>query len=185
MDKRYLFVFYARTDADRVLPVVEAVRNEYRLRSLDIDVWVDITNLAPGQQWADEITSALKSSVGLLVFVSPAAMKSDWVQREIRAAAEHLDRLIIPIILQQVRDLPIDLARRQWLDLSDPRQQDIQGAAKAIADATERHINVEYPSPPISPGEAPALAAVVAKQAREASLPSAAWDSRSPERRCG
>jgi predicted nucleotide-binding protein len=167
MANRYLFVSYAREDADKVLPIVEAVRAEYRVRSLDVDVWVDMDNLSPGQRWDAVITTALRESIGLLVFVSPAAMKSDWVRSEIRAAAENLDRLIIPVILRHVPDLPSVIAMRQWLDLSGRRDgEDLQRAAQQIADATEKHLSAKSALPPVTSAEAPAIATTIAQEAR-------------------
>src|SRR5438874_10789426 len=105
MTARHLFVSYARADAPLVLPLVSAVRQEYKRRALDVDVWVDLDNLTPGQRWDAEITRVLRDSIGLLVFVSPASMQSDWVKREITAAADVMGRLIIPVILRHVPDL--------------------------------------------------------------------------------
>ena len=112
MTSHHLFVSYARIDAPMVMPLVSAVREEYERRALDVDVWVDLDNLTPGQNWDAEITRVLRDCIGLLVFVSPASMQSDWVKREITAAADMMGRLIIPVILQHVPDLPAPLARR-------------------------------------------------------------------------
>jgi predicted nucleotide-binding protein len=167
MPQRYLFVSYSRTDAKKVLPLVEAVRQEYRDRALDVDVWVDMENLAPGQRWDAEITKVLRNSVGLLVFVSPAAMQSDWVSREIAAAAEHLDRLIIPVILSRVPNLPTALSSRQWLDLSGGATKPVlRRAAAQIADATQAHLGTVGSHPPITAAEAPAVAADIAEAVR-------------------
>jgi predicted nucleotide-binding protein len=172
MAKRNLFVSYARVDARDVLPVVEAVRQEYQHRSLDVDVWLDIDNLTPGQRWDSEIARVLQNSVGLLVFVSPAAMESDWVQREVTAAAEHLDRLIIPVILHHVPELPIALASRQWIDLSSRHSKsDLLRCAVQVADATERQLKSGEAASPVSAAAAPAIAATLAQDARNANLP--------------
>jgi predicted nucleotide-binding protein len=167
MAKPYLFISYARHDAEIVLRVIEAVRTEFRLRDLNVEVWVDLDSLTPGQLWDAEITRVLRESIGLLVFISPAAMKSDFVNREITAAMEHLERLIIPVILEHVPDLPSALSRRQWLDLSDRRdKEDLRRAAQKIADATEAHLKSEIASPPIPSAKAPAIAATLAQEAR-------------------
>jgi predicted nucleotide-binding protein len=175
MPKRYLFVSYARNDTKMVLPVVEAVRQEYRDRALDIDVWVDMENLTPGQRWDAEITDVLRKAVGLLVFVSPSAMQSAWVRREIAAAAEHVDRLIIPVILRQVPNLPFPLASRQWLDLSGGSTRSaVRKAAVQIADATEAHLVAADSAPPIATSEAPAIAADIAQGVRSVRRPDTA-----------
>lgn len=156
MATKYLFVSYAREDASLVIPIVEAVRNEFRLRGLNVDVWIDVANLTPGQSWDVEITRALHDSVGLLVFVSPVAMESAWVKNEIVIAAERSGRLIIPVILRHVPNLPMELKSRQWLDLSRSRgKKDIRQAAQKIAGATESHLDAKgaalHADPTITP----------------------------------
>lgn len=170
MAKRYMFVSYARQDASTVLPIVESVSDEFRRRALNIDVWVDVKSLSPGQKWSAVITRALRNSIGLLVFVSPAAMESDWVRSEIAAAVDHLDRLIIPVILSHVSPslLPSPLASRQWLDLSDCSytESDLRWAAIKITDATEKHLKLRGSPPPVAPADAPVIAEEIAQQAR-------------------
>ena len=174
MPKRYMFVSYAKPDAERVQPVVEALTTEYRHRGLDVEVWVDFTHLAPGEHWDLEIEKALQDSIGMLVFVSPSSMASDWVSRELMAALTHQDRLIIPVILRHVPNLPLALKQRQWLDLSStphPTKADILQAAKRIADATESKLKAPGaapPSPPVTAAAAPAIAATIAEEARGA-----------------
>jgi predicted nucleotide-binding protein len=167
MAKRHLFISYARQDREIVMPIVGAVREEYHRRAIDLDVWVDMDNLIPGQNWAVEITKTLRDSIGLLIFISPAAMKSDWVNREILAVMEHPDRFVIPVILRHVQDLPPSLSRRQWLDLSKYRKErDLIGVAQEIADATVEHLRTVETSPPVSSAEAPIIAATMAQEAR-------------------
>jgi predicted nucleotide-binding protein len=167
MERRYLFVSYAREDAKAVIPLVDAVREEYRLRGLDVEIWMDVESLRPGQSWEAEITRALQDSIGFLVFVSPAAMKSTWVSREILAAADRPDRLIVPVILRHVPNLPDALAMRQWLDLSrTQRKPELVKAAHQIADATENYLRRGPISPPVSSTEAPETASTIARELR-------------------
>lgn len=174
MEQRYLFVSYARQDSERVLPIVELVREECRLRALDVDVWIDMQRLIPGQRWDDEISRVLRDSIGLLVFVSPTAMKSDWVGREIVAFAENMNRLIIPVILRHVPNLPPALARRQWLDLSNhPRKTDLHEAARQIVDATEAQLDSAGAVPPVPSAKASPIAATIAEELRSAKRPDA------------
>jgi len=172
MSKRFIFVSYSSSDADVVLPIVEALGEEYKRLEMGVDVWMDRKDLLPGQRWDLEISRALQDSVGMLFFVSPAAMKSGWVSQEIAAAAEHQDRLIIPIILSHVPNLPPALAQRQWVDLSKRRSKaDVRQAARDIARVTEAHLRgggSGRAAPPISAAHAPAVAADLAQEARGA-----------------
>ena len=96
-NERYLFVSYAREDLDRVRPLVEALKEELAFRALPVDVWMDVSALRPGEQWDVAISEALKASLGLLIFLSPRSLASDWVQREVEIAATAAGRLIIPV----------------------------------------------------------------------------------------
>lgn len=170
----YLFVSYARQDIKGVRPIIEALQQEYQLRGLPIHVWFDVEDLRPGQQWHREIERVLLDCIGLLVFVSNAAMQSSWVRREIEVAADNLDRLIIPVILEHVPNLPLPLATRQWLDLSRRTSSAIKRAASKIADATEGYVQAAHFHSPVSVEEAPNLAATIAQEVRGASQPARA-----------
>jgi hypothetical protein len=107
-----LFASYSRSDAERVYAFIGG------LRSQGIDVWIDVDGLKPGMNWAAAIQSALLSASGLLIFVSPASMESRFVVAELEVAAVSHDKLIIPVILEHVPDLPVSLQTRQWIDVS-------------------------------------------------------------------
>jgi predicted nucleotide-binding protein len=173
MDKYYLFVSYAREDIDRVRPLVDAVREELKFRALPVDLWMDMSNLRPGEQWDAAITEALESSIGFLFFVSPRSMRSDWVKHELEIAAAAPDRLIIPVILRETLDLPPALAVRQWLRFTGrPTREQITIAAEQIADATETYLQLT-PMPPavVSAAAAPTLASDIAQEIRAAVEP--------------
>src|SRR5689334_13059236 len=167
-DKPHLFVSYSRDDFQKVRSVVDAVSDELKARDLPVDVWMDLANLSPGEQWDLAITDALKSSIGFLFFVSPRSIGSDWVRRELEIAASSRERLIIPIILRHSADLPAELALRQWIDLSEATtRRDIVIAAAAIADAIENYLRATpKPKAAVSAAEAPSLAADIASQVR-------------------
>jgi predicted nucleotide-binding protein len=171
--QRYLFVSYAREDLDRIESLIDALKSELEFRALPIEIWRDISNLRPGEQWNETIMRALESSVGFLFLVSPRSLKSDWVRRELEIAASKLDRLIIPVILHKNLDLPRVLAERQYINLSGrPTQEKIAEAASQIADVTENYLK-KSPKPKVlvSDIEAPKLAAEIAKEVRIAAEP--------------
>src|ERR1044071_1358949 len=156
MTKRYMFVSYAKPDAERVRPIVKAVAEEYRNRGLAVEVWADFTHLVPGEQWRSGIMKALADSFGMLVFVSPSAMRSDWVRSELAVGTFQRGRLIIPVILRKTRGLPrqpfvlgpgIDLSKAPY-DEASPRR-----VAKRIADITEAKLK-EGGGAPASPATA-------------------------------
>jgi predicted nucleotide-binding protein len=167
MSKGSIFVSYARPDAERVLPIVQAVDEEFKRRAIDASLWVDVEELKPGERWASVITEALDGAVGALIFVSRTAMKSDLVTTEFLAAARRRDSLIIPIILERVDDMPPALAIRQWIDLSEDRSEAaVRDAASKIADATQSRLGVPDVQRPILSKDVPELAASIAQNVR-------------------
>ncbi|MBI3824257.1 MAG: TIR domain-containing protein, partial [Planctomycetes bacterium] len=144
-----------------MLPVVKL------LRAMGIDIWMDVDDLRAGESWPKTIHKALEDSIGLIVFVSRAAMRSEWVRQEIIAASAHADRLIIPVMLEDVPDLPPSLAERQWLDFRDLYDTSrIELSVQQIADATQAHLHSNRDVPPLSRTETPKIAAAMAKEVR-------------------
>lgn len=171
--KRYLFVSYAREDVERVRPLVEAVRQEFEFRALPVELWMDVSNLRPGEQWNVAIGEALEASIGFLFFVSPRSLHSDWVRRELEIAAAATGRLIIPVVLHEPLDLPPSLAQWQWLKfVGRPTKKETTNAAAQIAEATERYLR-ETPEPraPVTKAEAPLIAADIAQDVRSSVEP--------------
>jgi len=166
--RSYLFVSYSREDLDRVRPVIEATRRELAALGLPVELWVDLASLKPGEVWDVAIADALRSSVGLLFFVSQRSLRSEWVLRELAMSAVASDKLIIPVLLDWPVELPSDLANRQWLDLSGPRTAlEIETGAGRIAQAVREFLTrTPKPAAPVSAMEAPLLAADFAEQAR-------------------
>jgi predicted nucleotide-binding protein len=172
-NNRYLFVSYAREDIERVRPLVEAVRTELASRALPVDVWMDVTDLNPGQQWDIAISEALQASVGFLFFLSPGSLRSEWVRREMTIAATTGDRLIIPVVLHEPLNVPPTLAEWQWLRyVGRPTRDDTVVAATQIADATERFLRVNPQlNAAVSQAEAPFIAADIADDVRSSVEP--------------
>jgi len=78
-DEPYVFVSYAHEDADAVYGEL------FRLTGLGFRLWYD-EGIAPSSDWPDEVASALDSCALLLVFLSPNAIASSNVRREIMYA---------------------------------------------------------------------------------------------------
>jgi hypothetical protein len=97
-----------------------------RLRSADVDPWLDDEQLLPGQDWEHEIRGALRASHAVLVCLSHTAVsKAGFVQREIKMALDLADEqpegaiFVIPVKLEECA-VPERLKRWQWVDYFDP-----------------------------------------------------------------
>lgn len=127
-DGVYLFASYSLKDRGSVVPFIE------RLRAHGVGVFYD-GSLQPGEDWASALTNALDRAIGLLVFVSPRSMQSEWVRKEITAMVGPGSRLVIPIILEPTSDIPLELRQKQWVDLAgEPTEAALERAALRIAE---------------------------------------------------
>jgi hypothetical protein len=86
-----LFFNYARRDAE----FVRKLSND--LNILGFTFWVDTVQISGGEAWIDEITKAIQECSAMITVISPDAITSKWVQRELALAMNH-DKPIIPVI---------------------------------------------------------------------------------------
>ena len=70
-------------------------------------MWYD-AGLLPGQDWAAEISKALRASKAMVVLLTPAALRSTRVQREVQYALgdETYSHRLIPVIVGPPEKLP-------------------------------------------------------------------------------
>lgn len=94
------------------------------LRRGGLNPWYD-AELDPGNNWPLEIGKALDQAEAMIVLLSPEAVASDWVRREIEfgiSSPRFKDRLI-PVLVRRTKDVPWILGElRQWLVADDPSE---------------------------------------------------------------
>jgi CheY-like chemotaxis protein len=93
--------------------MVEPLAND--LRKLLFEVWIDFEGIVGGSQWEAEITKALAQADICLVAMTPNAVRSDYVKREI-AMARSMNKLVIPLVMEAI-SLPDDLETLGVADL--------------------------------------------------------------------
>jgi hypothetical protein len=96
-----VFLSYARSDHNYVR------RLAGRLAAAGLSPWYD-ERLTPGRRWSAEIERNIIRCAAFVVVVSPSAMASTWVERELNLA----ERLGKPI-------LPLQLGSTDWWRLAD------------------------------------------------------------------
>jgi hypothetical protein len=118
MHKPMVFVSYAREDA------AAAERLSGDLRSMNVDPWLDLERLRPGQHWAQEIDSAMRNSDYIALLLSSRSItKRGYIQKEMRKALDLLDEVpdsqvfLIPIRLDECQPAHDRLKMLQWVDL--------------------------------------------------------------------
>lgn len=90
---------------------------EADLRAYGFDTWVDRQHLEGGEDWARLVEQEILKREVLVVALSPDAVSSEWVRREIRYART-AGKHIIPIIARPVERIPIEIIEKQYIDLS-------------------------------------------------------------------
>jgi hypothetical protein len=124
-----VFISYAASDRDVARELAEHLELEGH------SVWYPDGSLYPGDNWALEVGKALGRSEAMVVLLSPQAMKSDWVRRDIEFAfstVKYRGRLI-PVMVKPTTDLPWILKKLPLVRLS----KGIVHAAREVADYVE------------------------------------------------
>jgi len=79
-----------------------------------LDVWIDLRQIQAGELWQQEIYRGLERAEFVIFCLSPAAIESEWVQREIettRAAGKR----IYPVMVEETFTHLQDHATLNWL----------------------------------------------------------------------
>src|SRR5688572_22998184 len=104
-----VFVSYARTDKERVAPLVAAIE------ARGWSVWWD-PEIAAGQLFDDQIEAELNAAKSVLVVWTPTSVASRWVRGEAREAADR--GILVPVRFDEAR-LPMDVRALHTTDLDD------------------------------------------------------------------
>jgi hypothetical protein len=126
-----VFISHSVRGDAHALEILEAVRDG--LRSKQYEVLVDLDVLKPGQQWAPELYLCLARCHAAVILLSPKAMASMWVRREVnillwrRSLGAELE--VLPVLIEDVT--PERLASTPGLEELAPYQVAIGGADDA------------------------------------------------------
>jgi adenylate cyclase len=145
-----VFVSYARSDRERVAPLVAA------LEAQGWSVWWD-PNIAPGQEFDRQIVAELRAASAVLVVWTPTSVESRWVRGEARDAA---DRGVLVPVRFGAAELPIDVRAFNTIDLDGWQQEPASARLAELARALGARIAVRAGA--ARGGAAPGAAAAVA-----------------------
>ena len=100
-----VFLSHSSLDREFATSIAEAMRRQA------IPVWYSQTNVVGAQQWHDEIGAALQRCDWFTIILSPNAVDSMWVRRELFYALgkNRFEGKIIPLLYQ-----PCDYERLSW-----------------------------------------------------------------------
>lgn len=104
---REVFLSHSSEDYEFATRIADVVRDH------GVPVFYSPMNLVGGQQWQDEILSALRRCDWFLVLLTPSAISSTWVRREVAVALNdrRYDQRIVPLMYQSC-----DLGSLAWLE---------------------------------------------------------------------
>jgi hypothetical protein len=80
-----------------------------RLRDAGLKPVVELAQLPAGTEWKRTVREQIRTADALLILVTPAALRSDWMMTEL-GMAEGFDRVIVPVTAGiKARDIPAPL----------------------------------------------------------------------------
>jgi hypothetical protein len=132
MKPQGLKVFLSYADRDDKL--AQALRIE--LEKGGLEVWDPVARLTPGDNWALEQGKALKDAEAIVVLLSPAALASDHVKREIDYALgePRFKGRLIPVVVRPVKEIPWILETLQVLRID----ADLGRGSRRVLEALKR-----------------------------------------------
>lgn len=104
-----LFISYSRQDSALVESQVARLQRYFR-------VWID-RKMSVGKAFPEELANRIRASAGVILFLSPHSVKSDWVNKEI-STAEANGVPFAPVMLVN-SDVPAALVRLNYLSVDD------------------------------------------------------------------
>jgi len=97
-----VFLSYATQDRTYAQKLASGLTKE------GYEVWDAGRELHPGDNWSLKIGEALQQSKAMVVLVSPEAVRSEWIRREVEYAlgsANYAGRLI-PLVVRPTKEIP-------------------------------------------------------------------------------
>ena len=118
-----IFVSYARSDGKAF-----ARRLSERLRAEGFSLWRDLADMEGGRDWWQQIEEAIRAIEYLILVITAASLRSEYVRKEWRFARQE-GRCVIPVLVDKdltgseaFRALPGWMQRAHFVDADDPEQ---------------------------------------------------------------
>lgn len=113
-----VFISYARADAREL-----AVRLRDDLLATGHSVWLDLSDIPGGSNWAKKIEDAIEHCHITLALLSPGAYDSQWCRAE-QLRAIRKGKRVIPVLVVTGSDVPLHLEHMNYVDFTEPARYD-------------------------------------------------------------
>ncbi|MEA3351698.1 MAG: SUMF1/EgtB/PvdO family nonheme iron enzyme [Chloroflexota bacterium] len=90
-----VFISYAREDVDFANRLVSDLEKN------GINVWIDRSDILPGDKWRQDVVEGIRSADIFLIVLSSKSVQSKYVKRELHAADKH-NKPIVPVCYKKV-----------------------------------------------------------------------------------
>ena len=123
-----VFISYATADRKQALKVCDALERR------GVECWISARDVAPGENYQEEIVRALRAARAMVLVFSGAANDSDEIKKELSLAS----RYRTPVMALRLQDVePTDafayeLSTRQWIDAFSGWDKAIDSLASRI-----------------------------------------------------
>ena len=130
-----VFISHSHTDSALAARVSEALRDD------GLEVWDPDADVLPGDNWAEKVAQALRESQAMVVLLTPAAVDSPYVRRDMEYAlgAKRYSNRLIPVAVGAREQLPADsipwiVRHMPWVELEDSESgfPEVKPIAEAI-----------------------------------------------------
>jgi hypothetical protein len=116
----FVFISYSSNDLVKVERLSEALKKEQ-----DITVWLDTTNIYPGDDFLEEMKEGIRAADKIIICLSPSFNEKppvSWVKKELKMAilreGETGKGIIIPVRIKAGGKIPEEIGTKAYADLS-------------------------------------------------------------------
>ncbi len=146
MPRTKVFVSYSRHDESLVRPLAGLLGV-----ATDDAIFLDVASIKPGDNWKDDIDSALRESSVIVICWCCQAEKSEFIAHEIAIALLGKDKRLVPVLFCDT-PLPGTLAAYQWIDLRGQIKHSCAHVTQSTPVPGAVQAKAAHPAPARKPG---------------------------------
>ncbi|GEM_PF-1288190 len=136
-----------------------------KVRDMGYLPWIDFAGMRGGEEWKKSIDLALMQSAAVIVLLTPEAVKSHWVQYEIKRALEN-HYTVIPLMIRTCT-LPDFLHQLHYIDFRQSTDHGYRELSQALIQAVLHHGEKQYSAQPSGGGGGAASTTPATKEPEE------------------